>query len=46
MKNITDKYDVDEIKVYEPALNDIFVEYTSDNKQGENDETVWKNIKV
>lgn len=34
MKNITDKYDVDEIKVYEPALNDIFVEYTSDNKQG------------
>ena len=28
------KYDVDEIKVYEPALNDIFVEYTSDNKQG------------
>lgn len=34
MKNITEKYDVDEIKVYEPALNDIFVEYTSDNKQG------------
>lgn len=33
MKNITEKYDVDEIRVYEPALNDIFVEYTSDDKQ-------------
>jgi ABC-2 type transport system ATP-binding protein len=27
MKRITEKYDVDEIKVYEPSLNDIFVEY-------------------
>ena len=27
MKALTDKYDIDEIKVYEPSLNDIFVEY-------------------
>lgn len=27
MKSLTDKYDIDEIKVYEPSLNDIFVEY-------------------
>jgi ABC-2 type transport system ATP-binding protein len=28
MKRLTELYDVDEIKVYEPSLNDIFVEYT------------------
>lgn len=27
MKALIDKYDIDEIKVYEPSLNDIFVEY-------------------
>ncbi|MEE1056795.1 MAG: ATP-binding cassette domain-containing protein [Acutalibacteraceae bacterium] len=27
MKQLTEKYDIDEIKVYEPSLNDIFVEY-------------------
>lgn len=27
MSNLTQKYDIDEIKVYEPTLNDIFVEY-------------------
>ena len=28
MKTLTEKYDIDEIKVFEPSLNDIFVEYT------------------
>lgn len=27
MKQLIEKYDIDEIKVYEPSLNDIFVEY-------------------
>lgn len=27
MKRLAEKYDVDEIKVFEPSLNDIFVEY-------------------
>ncbi len=27
MRRLTEKYDIDEIKVYEPSLNDIFVEY-------------------
>ncbi len=27
MNSLTEKYDIDEIKVYEPSLNDIFVEY-------------------
>jgi ABC-2 type transport system ATP-binding protein len=28
MKRLTEDYDIDEIKVFEPSLNDIFVEYT------------------
>ena len=28
MKKLTEIYDIDEIKVYEPTVNDIFVEYT------------------
>lgn len=31
MKRIVENYDVDEVKVFEPSLNDIFVEYTKDN---------------
>lgn len=27
MQKLTERYDIDEIKVYEPTLNDIFVEY-------------------
>lgn len=27
MKHLAEKYDIDEIKVFEPSLNDIFVEY-------------------
>ena len=30
MQEITSKYEVDEIRVYEPTMNDIFVEYTDD----------------
>ena len=30
MQQITTKYEIDEVKVYEPTLNDIFVEYTGD----------------
>ena len=30
MSYLTEKYDIDEIKVFEPSLNDIFVEYTKD----------------
>lgn len=28
MKALTERYDIDEVKVFEPSLNDIFVEYT------------------
>lgn len=30
MKLLVDKYDVDEVKVFEPSLNDIFVEYAGE----------------
>ena len=30
MKKLADEYDVDEIKVFEPSLNDIFVEYAGE----------------
>ncbi len=30
MKRIAENYDIDEIKVFEPSLNDIFVEYAGD----------------
>ena len=32
MRWLTDRYDIDEIRVFEPSLNDIFVEYTDDRK--------------
>lgn len=32
MKELTDKYDIDEIKVFEPSLNDIFVEYAGEHE--------------
>ena len=35
MQQITTKYEIDEIKVYEPTLNDIFVEYTDDTNTTE-----------
>ena len=30
MRQLVDKYDIDEIKVFEPSLNDIFVEYAGE----------------
>ncbi len=31
MKRLADNYDIDEIRVFEPSLNDIFVEYAGDS---------------
>lgn len=31
MHRLTEKFDIDEIKVFEPSLNDIFVEYAGEN---------------
>ena len=30
MTRLVENYDVDEVKVFEPSLNDIFVEYAGD----------------
>ena len=30
MKRLVENYDIDEVKVFEPSLNDIFVEYAGD----------------
>ncbi len=30
IRHLADNYDIDEVKVFEPSLNDIFVEYTKD----------------
>ena len=36
MHQLVENYDIDEVKVFEPSLNDIFVEYAGDNgKEGE-----------
>ena len=32
MQRLTENYDIDEIKVFEPSLNDIFVAYTKDQE--------------
>ena len=35
MKRLVENYDIDEVKVFEPSLNDIFVEYAGDGaKEG------------
>ncbi len=34
MKRLTAAYDIDEIKVFEPSLNDIFVEYAGQQEHG------------
>ena len=34
MKEVAERFDVDEIKVFEPTLNDIFVKYAGDGKRG------------
>lgn len=40
MKEIIDNFDVDEIKVFEPSLNDIFVDYTNNGGQEIKNETI------
>lgn len=40
MRELTENFDIDEIKVYEPLLNDIFVQYTSNGEQEDKNETV------
>lgn len=30
MQALTEQFDIDEIKVFEPSLNDIFVQYTKE----------------
>ena len=30
MKRLVETYDIDEVKVFEPSLNDIFVEYAGE----------------
>ena len=30
MKRLVENYDIDEVKVFEPSLNDIFVEYAGE----------------
>ena len=32
MKHLVENYDIDVVKVYEPSLNDIFVEYARDRE--------------
>ena len=35
MARLVESYDIDEVKVYEPSLNDIFVEFAGDGaKEG------------
>lgn len=35
MKRLAEGYDIDEVRVFEPTLNDIFVEYAKDAAKGE-----------
>lgn len=35
MKQLAENYDIDEIKVFEPSLNDIFVEYAGEQEEEE-----------
>ena len=37
MRRLTEKYEIDEIRVFEPSLNDIFVEYAGNSTNGGND---------
>lgn len=40
MEYLISHYDIDEIKVYEPSLNDIFIEYAGKQEKGGDNETV------
>ena len=35
MRHLVENYDIDEVKVFEPSLNDIFVEYAGDTEKEE-----------
>ena len=35
MQSLAERYDIDEIRVYEPSLNDIFVEYAGNSRKEE-----------
>ena len=35
MAHLIEQYDIDEVKVFEPSLNDIFVEYAGDQEEGQ-----------
>ena len=34
MKALAERFDVDEMRVFEPSLNDIFVQYAGGQEQG------------
>lgn len=38
MQELTTKFDIDEVRVYEPTMNDIFVEYTTGGNDAETEE--------
>lgn len=38
MKHLVEQYDIDEVRVYEPSLNDIFVEYAGDAAKADSGE--------
>ena len=38
MRHLTETYDIDEVRVFEPSLNDIFVEYASDMDEEEGEQ--------
>ena len=40
MQELTQRFDIDAISVYEPSLNDIFVEYTKQPADGDGRETI------
>ena len=33
MRLLTERYELDEVKVFEPSLNDIFVQYAGDTEE-------------
>ena len=35
MAQLASNYDIDEVKIYEPSLNDIFIEYAGDGAKEE-----------
>ena len=46
MKKLTETYDIDSIQVFEPSLNDIFVEYAGVQEQEDDYETIPDNFTI